>query len=259
MRLILIRHGQTSSNVRNLLDTAVPGPGLTELGRRQARAIPAVLARLAGIPPLAAIYVSNQTRAQLTAEPLAAAAGLELQIRDGLREIDAGDLEMQGDPVSVGQYVEVVRSWLTGRQQSRIPGAAETGTQTLARFDAVVREASQAVGSGTAVMVSHGAMIRSWVGCRAGNIDPAHVENYGLSNTGIVVLEGSVPEDGSANQRNGERTWEIISWQSQPAGGPELADSSADGPMGDADGPMGDAEGPADGFRHPAHAQGRYR
>jgi broad specificity phosphatase PhoE len=44
MRLLLVRHGQTPSNVRSLLDTAVPGPGLTELGERQAAAPPEALA-----------------------------------------------------------------------------------------------------------------------------------------------------------------------------------------------------------------------
>lgn len=33
MRLLLIRHGETPTNVGYLLDTAVPGPGLTEIGR----------------------------------------------------------------------------------------------------------------------------------------------------------------------------------------------------------------------------------
>ena len=40
MRLLLVRHGQTPSNVAGLLDTALPGPGLTALGTRQAAAIP---------------------------------------------------------------------------------------------------------------------------------------------------------------------------------------------------------------------------
>ena len=30
MRLLLIRHGQTPANVRGELDTAAPGPGLTD-------------------------------------------------------------------------------------------------------------------------------------------------------------------------------------------------------------------------------------
>ncbi len=286
MRLILIRHGQTPSNVRNLLDTAVPGPGLTALGHRQAGAIPAAISRLDGTQQLTAIYVSNQTRAQLTAAPLAAAVGLKPQIRAGLREIDAGELEMHGDVESVGKYLEVVRSWISGGREARIPGTAQTGVETLARFDAVVREAEQAAapdsaGGGdpagrTVVVVSHGAMIRTWAGCRASNIDPAHPENYSLSNTGIVVLEGSTAEGAPSELRDGERTesepwnaertWSIVSWQSQPAGGSELADTSADGPTDDADGPRDDADAssegtdaPADGFSDLVQPQARHR
>ncbi|MFI5427738.1 histidine phosphatase family protein [Aeromicrobium sp. UC242_57] len=36
MRLILIRHGQTPANVDGVLESTVPGPGLTELGLEQA-------------------------------------------------------------------------------------------------------------------------------------------------------------------------------------------------------------------------------
>ncbi|POC80683.1 histidine phosphatase family protein, partial [Vibrio vulnificus] len=43
MRLILIRHGQTESNVHRLLDTAMPGPGLTELGQQQAAGLVSAL------------------------------------------------------------------------------------------------------------------------------------------------------------------------------------------------------------------------
>lgn len=71
MRLLLVRHGQTPSNVRFLLDTAVPGPGLTELGERQAAALPEALAG----EDIDALYASTLTRAQLTAAPLAGARG----------------------------------------------------------------------------------------------------------------------------------------------------------------------------------------
>ncbi len=37
MRLLLLRHGQTPSNVGGLLDTAYPGPGLP-MGMMQSRA-----------------------------------------------------------------------------------------------------------------------------------------------------------------------------------------------------------------------------
>ena len=35
MRLILVRHGQSPSNIERLLDTTSPGPSLTELGLEQ--------------------------------------------------------------------------------------------------------------------------------------------------------------------------------------------------------------------------------
>lgn len=65
MRLLLVRHGQTPSNVEFLLDTAVPGPGLTALGERQAAALPEALAD----EDIEALYVSTLVRTQLTAAP----------------------------------------------------------------------------------------------------------------------------------------------------------------------------------------------
>ena len=67
MRLFLIRHGQTPANVLGELDTAHPGPGLTELGTRQAAVIPDAL-RLESID---AVFASTLVRTHLTAQPLA--------------------------------------------------------------------------------------------------------------------------------------------------------------------------------------------
>lgn len=253
MRLILIRHGQTPSNVLNLLDTSVPGPELTELGRRQAQAVPAALAVSLPDESIAALYASTQTRAQQTAAPLAAALGLELQVREGIREIAAGELEMKGDPPSVIAYLSTARSWLQGRLDVRMPGG-DTGTEVLARFDQVVREAQENSDDGTVAMVSHGAMIRTWAGCRARNIDPLRPERYELSNTGVVVLEGSM-ESGRPGLDHG-RSWKILDWISRAAGA-GLADPESDGPTAelddvelddvDTDGPTAEVEGPLSG------------
>lgn len=59
MRLTLVRHGQTLSNVSRLLDTAYPGADLDETGRRQAVEL---AARFAGVD-IDAIYVSDLARA----------------------------------------------------------------------------------------------------------------------------------------------------------------------------------------------------
>src|SRR5690625_5937445 len=92
MRLILVRHGQTSSNVADLLDTGDPGADLTELGREQAAAVPRSLAG----EQVDAVYASNLVRTQQTAGPLLEVRGLSLRVRPGIREIRAGAQELRG-------------------------------------------------------------------------------------------------------------------------------------------------------------------
>src|SRR5688572_23161801 len=107
MRLFLIRHGQTPSNVAGLLDTAAPGPGLTDLGHRQAAEIPDALRST----PVDAIFASTLVRTQLTAAPLAEDRGLDVVVLPGIHEIEAGDLELNLDHASVRIYLETAFSW----------------------------------------------------------------------------------------------------------------------------------------------------
>ncbi|PYI67839.1 histidine phosphatase family protein [Arthrobacter livingstonensis] len=222
MRLILIRHGQTPNNVLSLLDTSIPGPGLTTLGGQQASAVPAALRE----ERIGQLYVSNLTRTALTAAPLARDRALEPVVRDGLREISAGSLEMKGDADSVMAYLETVKAWLAGDLSARMPGA-DTGLDVLERFDAVVEEAAAKDGNGAVAMVSHGAMIRFWAGHRGTNIDWSDTKYHELSNTGIVTLEG---EPGRGSAPGG---WEVRQWHGTPAGG--LGGTDFDGPTAELD------------------------
>ncbi|WP_128801496.1 MULTISPECIES: histidine phosphatase family protein [unclassified Streptomyces] len=211
MRLLLVRHGQTPSNVDFLLDTAVPGPGLTALGERQAAALPGALAD----EDIEALYVSTLVRTQLTAAPLAAARGLEPLVRDGIREIAAGDLEMlPGNSEHGLLYMKTVFAWAEGDTALRMPGG-ENGEQALARYDAVVAEAARS-GAAAVAMVSHGAAIRMWTAARADNVDVAFAADRPLDNTGVVILEGS-PTDG----------WKALSWA-----GAVVAPAGEGGPTG---------------------------
>lgn len=166
MRLILIRHGQTTANVDFRLDTAIPGADLTDLGRRQAAALPEALAD----EDIEALYASTLIRTQHTAAPLAAARGLDVRVRDGIRELTAGDLEMlPGDTEPGHEYMRIVFAWAAGDTELRMPGG-ESGTEALARYDGVIAEAADS-GARTVAMISHGAAIRMWTSARADNID----------------------------------------------------------------------------------------
>ncbi len=183
MRLILIRHGETPSNVANVLDTAHPGPGLTELGHTQAHGL---VERLEG-STIEAIFVSNLVRTHLTAMPLAQHHGLTPIERDGLREISAGDLEMAGDEPSILAYRDVVNAWCDGDLEPRL-GGGERGHQVLSRFDEVVAEAVD-LGLESVAIVSHGAMIRCWAANRAVNVPAGFGGEHLLRNTDTVILD----------------------------------------------------------------------
>jgi broad specificity phosphatase PhoE len=211
MRLLLIRHGQTPSNVDFLLDTAVPGPGLTALGERQAATLPEALAG----EDIEALYASTLVRTQLTAAPLGAARHLDVHVRDGIRELSAGDLEMVPGHSEQGRlYMETVFAWAAGDTELRMPGG-ESGAEALARYDAVVAEAAGS-GAGTVALVSHGAAIRMWTAARADNVDIPFAAARPLDNTGVVILEGS-PADG----------FKALSWA-----GATVTPSSDSGPAG---------------------------
>lgn len=213
MRLLLIRHGQTPSNVDGILDTRIPGPGLTPLGEAQAAAVPATLEG----ERIDAIFASVQVRSQITAAPLVAARGLELHVRDGIREIASGDYEMRSDYDAVEDYLATMVRWVDGDPEAQLPGG-ETAAEVFDRYNEVVAEAYDA-GHEAVAFVSHGAVIRTWAGFHADNLSAQFIAENPLHNTGIVVLEGS-PTAG----------WTAISYMGEALGGVELDDAARSGP-----------------------------
>lgn len=217
MRLLLIRHGQTPSNVAGALDTAFPGAGLTDLGGRQAAAIPTAL----GAEPITGVYASPLVRTQLTASPLARARGLDMVVQDGLREISAGSLEMRTDHDAVEEYHHALRSWMEGDLDVRL-GGQESGREFMSRYDEAIGAIARAHGpDDTVVAVSHGAAIRLWVTLRAAGVDRAAAPEMRLSNTAAAYLAGASP------------SWRLLRWHPGPLGGDHLVDLAAHDVTGD--------------------------
>jgi broad specificity phosphatase PhoE len=217
MRLLLIRHAQTIDNVRGNLGTLIPGPGLTELGLEQAAAIPAAIAG----EDIQAIYASTMQRTALSAGPLAADRGLQVEILDGLREIDAGYYEGRSDQDSVHAYMGTIISWWKD-SAARIRGG-ESGDEFFDRFSAAIGVAAEAH-HGTVAVFSHGAAIRTWASAISKNIDEAFSRVHDLPNTAMIVLEGS-PTEG----------WIATHWDGEPVGGEQLDDPAALDPISGAD------------------------
>ena len=195
VRLLLIRHGQTPGNVLGQLDTAHPGPGLTDLGHQQARDLTTTLQN----ENIETLHSSTLIRTQLTAGPLSEARKLDIDVRTGLHEIEAGSLELRSDRDSIRQYLETIYAWGLGDLDTAMPGGPD-GHAFFGRFDDEIAAIS-AAGSNVAAVVSHGAAIRVWVSARANNIVPSFGAENNLDNTGIVVLDGSA--------RDG---WTLVNW-----------------------------------------------
>lgn len=190
MRLILIRHGETASNVARALDTAHPGAPLNETGLAQAEALVRALAH----EQIDALYASTLTRAQQTAAPLAAARGLEAVILEGIHEIAAGVEEMNTDWTA---YVDMLNSWAPDNLDVGLEGG-ETAREFLTRFTNAVASIERH-GHDNVALVSHGAALRVWSISQdpdfgAHNAPP-------LRNTQWIVLNGTSVEG-----------WEIERW-----------------------------------------------
>jgi len=205
VRLILIRHGQTQSNVDHLLDTGHPGAPLTDAGLQQAVSL---VDRLAS-EPIGAIYSSDLTRARQTAEPLASSKGLNVTEHAGLREIFAGEHDMSEDWVP---YVSVLDTWHS-EPENKLP-EGENWPEFQERFETAIAQIAD-TGIEVAALVSHGAALRVWIPFVCANTTAGDARHWRLDNTDYVVIEGD---------RGG---WNLIAWAGEdiaaPHEPPELA------------------------------------
>lgn len=197
VRLVLARHGQTPSNVRHVMDTVPPGPGLTELGRSQADDL---AERLAG-EKVRAVHASRAVRAQQTASPVAARHELPVEVADGVHEVFVGDLEGRDGGECREVFEQVYEAWHLGQLDVPMPGG-ETGRQALGRFFDAAAEVLDGVDVGTVVLVSHGAMVRLVARQLVSGIAGDRTNAAYLPNTGTITLD-------AADTRTG---WTLVQW-----------------------------------------------
>jgi broad specificity phosphatase PhoE len=225
-RLVLLRHGQSHSNVERCLDTRPPGAPLTPAGIAQARDFARGFERHAGM-----LVHSVALRAIETAAVLGEVWGLPPHEVEGIHEAQVGDLEMRNDDEAVDAFHSVYERWHLGELDVGLPGG-ETGAQVLDRYlpvlgDLRMRYLDDDGWTGDIVVVSHGAAIRLAAATLAG-VDGSFVVEHHIGNAESVVL--SPITDGR---------WSCVQWgphsppfMPDPRGMPRPEELESADPMG---------------------------
>jgi broad specificity phosphatase PhoE len=154
LTLYFLRHGETvyskSGGFCGDLD-----PELTEDGLQMAQAFADAYHTL----PWNAVYVSPMKRTIATVTPLCTAIGLEMELREGLKEIRYGKWEGQTTAFVKDKYANDYVRWLTEPAWNP-PTGGETAVQIASRASLVITEIEEKYSEGNVLIVSHKATIR---------------------------------------------------------------------------------------------------
>jgi len=174
-RLLLVRHGETEWNAVGRLQGHSDIP-LNDTGRAQARAIAARLASHG----ISRVWTSDLCRARETGTIVAAHLGLsEPEIEGDLRERRFGIFEgLTRDEIAARYPVE----WRAWQEKTATPEGGEPRESSIARI-AKALERLHAETTDTALVISHGGIMRLWLSELAGRLLP------GIPNGAAFVVE----------------------------------------------------------------------
>lgn len=158
--LVLLRHGETLlTPERRLSGSGGSNPGLSPVGRHQARAAADALAHRGDI---AAIVTSPMRRCQETAHSVAACLGLSVQTDRDLREADFGAWEGLTFGEVRERYPDDLSAWFAS-PESPPSGAGETMHQVTRRVTAVRDGLTARYAGATVLVVSHVGPLRTLI------------------------------------------------------------------------------------------------
>lgn len=155
-RLLLTRHGHVDGikpkRFRGREDLA-----LTDLGRRQANALAARIAREA--KPIA-IYTSGLQRCVVTGAAVARACGASSSVLEGLMDLDYGFWQMRVQDEIRAEQPELFRLWHEAPHLVRFPGG-ESLQDLVSRSSEALRTVLARHPGQTVVMVGHDSVNRA--------------------------------------------------------------------------------------------------
>jgi len=183
MRLILVRHGETDTNKARLA-LGRADVELNEYGRWQAQRLALSLKDEA----IGAIYSSPLKRALATAEPIASSHGLEVQVDEGLIEMDIGEMEGLTFQQVGERYPHFLQAWLGGQAAYEAMPGGERLLDVQERAWQAIERIRQRQEQGTVAAVTHNFVIITLL-CRVLGLELANFRRLRHSVAAKSVLE----------------------------------------------------------------------
>jgi broad specificity phosphatase PhoE len=180
MLLYCIRHGETTYNAEGRIQGQLDTP-LSELGKKQALAVAKALAG----QPIELVISSPLSRAYTTAQPLAAALGVDIRTDDRLKEINAGIFQNLVPAEMAERFPEETAKWKSHDPDYVIPNG-ESRRMLMQRGAAVLDELLRSPLK-VAAVVAHGGLLTAAFKGLLGV--PADRSPFMLYNGSINVLE----------------------------------------------------------------------
>ena len=182
-RIFLVRHGATTLSSEDRFAGATDVP-LSDAGREQVHRLAERLAD----DNLTAIYASPLSRTMETARILAEPHGLEVQIRDGFREISHGRWEQKTRHEVDLEFPEEAAAWEED-PYTFAPAGGESGLAVTARALPVLMEIVRENQGGNVLIASHKATIRLLLSSLLGFDPRRYRDNLDQSPAALNVVD----------------------------------------------------------------------
>lgn len=166
MKLILIRHGQTQWNASQRYQGHTDIP-LNDTGRQQALRLADYLVKDEAVE---AVYCSDLSRARETAEIIGRAFKLQPHPDHRLREFCFGKWEGLTFTQVYAAYRSEFEQWFNNLEEFRVPGGESFSDLASRSLEAI--EEIKKKHAGTAVVVTHGGVIKAMLRRIRANSDP---------------------------------------------------------------------------------------
>ena len=183
MKLILVRHGETYWNEERRVQGGGSDIRLNDVGVKQAHKLASFLKN----ENIAVIISSPLQRAVSTAEVLASQHQLPVEVDEGLKEIEVGELEGLSLSTLNTTFSQFLMRWWKGGGSERLP-KGESLIELQERSWATIERLLAGNEDGTVVVVSHYFVILAVI-FKALNLPLENLPKFKVDPGGVSILE----------------------------------------------------------------------